>query len=168
MDGFLINKAVAWLPPNKLVSNPIVIFDKRYECTTGGSDKYWEVKVTDNGTNRINGYQYDVHIKYGKMDTRGMSSAKSFSSAKAMNAFIQGKTNEKLGKGYVEVGTSAGVASTAAVVSAPITKATINDLKVEVGVAAQDLLRQLPAGVQGEVIVTMIVGGEVIQETKKT
>lgn len=168
--GFTIHKATWYAGPiNTLKPAPsksVTTLNKRLECTEGGSNKFWEVHVIDNGVNRLNGYQFNVSVKYGKINTKGMQSVKDFNSAKACSAFVTDKINEKLAKGYVEVGAS-GVTAAPAALPPPVTKATIMGLKAEVAQTAEDLLGELPLGAQAEVIVTIIIGGEVIQETRK-
>jgi len=160
--------AAAAYPLLKLPSANLVAtftLDKRLEHTTGGHNKFWEVKVIDNGPYHNTGYRFNVETRYGKMDTKGMSSVQDFTSQKACDIFVQKKIQEKLNKGYVEVGSA-----TAPVVTAPVvpTKATLDAIKDDVKLAVNGLKMKMPAGVQYEAIITVIVGGEVIQETLKT
>lgn len=142
---------------------PTTTLDKRFEMTTGGHNKYWEIKVLDNGPYYASGYRFNVEIKYGKMDTRGMSSNKDFTSQKACMAFVNSKINEKTAKGYVEVGAGQATAPAAFVP----TKATLDSIRGDVRLAINNIVNSMPAGATYEAIVTVIVGGEVIQETMK-
>jgi predicted DNA-binding WGR domain protein len=138
--------------------------DKRLEASTSTGGKFWAVKVFDNGAQHINGYRFNVEVNYGKLYTRGAVTRKNFSSSRACDAFVQKKLNEKLNKGYVEVGANS-VNTT--VVAPPPSPATMRSLKGHVSTTATNLMGYVPAGVGAEIIVTMIVGGEVFQETVK-
>lgn len=148
------------LPPANMTAT--ITLDKRLEHTTGGHNKFWEIKVVDNGAYHAAGYRFNVKTRYGKIDTRGMESNKDFTSQKACDVFVQSKINEKLTKGYVEVGAVPQV-------QLPVvpTKATLDGIRQDVKLAMNDFKTRMPAGVQYETIITVIVGGEVIQETYK-
>src|SRR5207244_1674084 len=124
--------------------------EKHLENNQGGHNKFWSITVCDQGTAYATGYRYKVEIHYGKHGTRGMFSTKNFTSAKSCNVFVDKKIREKLAKGYVGVNLN-GVATTVAA-SVPPTKATIAGLKASVANYANDLLNELPLGVNGEVI----------------
>jgi hypothetical protein len=64
----------------------------RYECTEGGSDKFWEIKFVGKDTHGL-GYNYEV--RYGKNGTFGRVHPKLLGGAEAKK-----KIAEKLGKGY--------------------------------------------------------------------
>lgn len=152
----------SFIPPTANMTATITL-DKRLEHTTGGHNKFWEIKVVDNGAYHAAGYRFNVKTRYGKIDTRGMESNKDFTSQKACDVFVQSKINEKLTKGYVEVGAVPQV-------QLPVvpTKATLDGIRGDVRLAINNIKNSMQAGIQYEAIVTVIVGGEVIQETHKT
>lgn len=153
------------MPANYFASSaPAVILDERYECVTGGSNKYWELKIEDKGT-QSTGYRFFAEVKYGKMDTRGMSSNKDFSSAKACNKWANDKIQEKLDKGYVKVTPQQALMSTLQAQASKMM--TAPQLKQVAASTAKSLFDSMPVGIAKEVIVTIIVGGEIIQETIK-
>lgn len=137
---------------------------RRFECVGYGANKFWEIKAE-----QVPGIYapYVVETKYGKMGTNGTVSTKDFYNQKSMQTFIQKKIQEKLDKGYMEVGPEAAFPmSTPAIPSLP-NKGTIADLKKTVKEYAKGLADYVPVGMPAEVIVTVMVGGEVIQETIK-
>ncbi len=155
------------VPPGYFTpTKAITLVDERYECATmAGGTKYWHLNIVDNGANAA-GYRYTATVEYGKSNTRGMSGLRQFSSAKACNAWATGKIEEKLKKGYQLVcpanNGSYPVGSTA------LPKhGTQAQIKQAVHSAAKELFDGMPLGTTREVIVTVIVGGEVIQETFK-
>ncbi len=146
---------------------PVVLVDEKYECSTlAGGTKYWHLHIMDNGFNAP-GYRYTATVKYGKSNTRGMTSVRQFTATKACNAWATGKIEEKIGKGYQLVcpANNGSVPSVAATKKAALASAA--QIKIGVQNAAKNLFNDLPVGIEKEVIVTVIVGGEVIQETLK-
>lgn len=154
--GFTINKAVSGKLKKKA---PHV--QRMFECVTPNNSKFWEITITDNA-------EYgdtSVFTRYGKIGTAGVEKEVWTDDLGACNLWANKKIKEKLDKGYVEVDAS-GVVS----VAAPflISKADLKMLKADVKNYAKELFAlavQDYGATAPEVIVTMIVQGEVIQET---
>lgn len=70
---------------------------RRFECTTGRSNKYWEVWTEENA----------AITHWGRISTAGQFQRKEFSSAFFANKYYMDMIQEKLKKGYVESRTSA-------------------------------------------------------------
>lgn len=70
---------------------------RRYECTEGGSAKFWEVHVEGKA----------LTVRFGKIGTGGTVQTKSFASADAARAEMAKLIKQKLGKGYSEKNASA-------------------------------------------------------------
>lgn len=64
---------------------------RRFEFSTGGSDKFWEVEQNGN----------DVTVRYGRIGTNGLTQTKSYGSPEAANKEHDKLVAEKLKKGYV-------------------------------------------------------------------
>lgn len=65
--------------------------------TTDGHSKFWTVSVAGR----------HVHFTWGRIGTCGQQKTKSFSYESAARAAAYDKMQEKLGKGYVEIGRAA-------------------------------------------------------------
>ncbi len=63
---------------------------ERYECTTGGSNKFWEVEVVKN----------ELIVRFGKIGTEGQTNEKTFTSKAEAQKALDKLKKEKLGKGY--------------------------------------------------------------------
>ncbi len=66
---------------------------RRFECSEGGSDKFWEIAVRG----------MEVTVRYGRQGTSGQSKMKSLADAAAAAAHAEKLIREKTGKGYREV-----------------------------------------------------------------
>lgn len=84
---------------------------RRFECTTDGANKFWEVEVTAS----------ELRVRFGKLGTDGQQSLKSFPDEAKATAAAEKLIREKVGKGYVERGASK--PGKRAAVSAPTTSA---------------------------------------------
>lgn len=78
---------------------------RRFELVAGSSAKFWEVAVD----------AASVQVRYGRIGTNGQSQTKEFSTAAGAQAEGDRLVREKVGKGYVEVGTGTAVAIAPAV-----------------------------------------------------
>jgi len=67
---------------------------RRFECTEGSSDKFWEIEMNGN----------DVTVRYGRRGTSGQTNTKTFPNDAAAQKHAAKLIEEKTGKGYVEVG----------------------------------------------------------------
>lgn len=66
---------------------------RRFEFVGEGSDKFWEISVSDK----------DVTVRFGRTGTSGQSNVKSFADGAAATKQAEKLIAEKTGKGYVEV-----------------------------------------------------------------
>lgn len=66
---------------------------KRFECTEGGSSKFWE--ISQEGA--------ELTVRFGRIGTEGQVKTTSFPSAEAAAKKAHSLLAEKVGKGYVEV-----------------------------------------------------------------
>ena len=66
----------------------------RHEYIGGGSRKFWEISVS--GT--------QVNVRYGRIGTAGQEQTRTFSDAERARREAGKLINEKLRKGYAEVG----------------------------------------------------------------
>ncbi len=83
---------------------------RRFTCSEGGSNKFWEATVEAEV----------LTVRWGKVGTAGQSKSKPFASTAAAEKELAKLIKEKLGKGYVEAGASDAPPSTA-----PTTSVTI-------------------------------------------
>lgn len=66
---------------------------RRFECTEGTSNKFWEVAVNDK----------EVTVRWGRIGTTGQAQTKAFADPAAAGKYADKMIAEKLGKGYEEV-----------------------------------------------------------------
>jgi predicted DNA-binding WGR domain protein len=66
---------------------------RRFECTSGCSNKFWEIRVQGN----------QVMVRFGRNGTRGQTETKTFPDALTAIQQAEKQVAEKLRKGYVEV-----------------------------------------------------------------
>lgn len=86
-------------PGVKNSSNDIFAQD-RYECTTGGHFKFYEIILEKDP--HIGG-AFRIKTQYGKINTFGTTDLKSFSTYNKASLFYLAKTREKLKKDYIKV-----------------------------------------------------------------
>ena len=70
---------------------------RRFECREGGASKFWQIAVR--GTT--------VAVQFGKLGTNGQQTSKEFANPTQAETHAEKLIGEKLGKGYVEVASTA-------------------------------------------------------------
>jgi DNA ligase len=73
---------------------PSTTAKRRFEFVGGGSDKFWEVEVKGK----------EVLVRFGRRGSNGQASTKAFPDAATATKHAEKLVQEKVGKGYVEVG----------------------------------------------------------------
>jgi predicted DNA-binding WGR domain protein len=73
---------------------PMTSIKRRFEFAEGASNKFWEVVVE----------RSRVTVHYGRIGTSGQTETKSFPDSAAAQKHADKKIQEKVNKGYVEIG----------------------------------------------------------------
>jgi DNA ligase 1 len=73
---------------------PTTSVKRRFEFTEGTSNKFWEAVVDRNR----------VTVSYGRIGTSGQTETKSFPDSAAAQKHADKKIQEKINKGYMEIG----------------------------------------------------------------
>ena len=116
---------------------------RRFEYTQGTSNKFWEVWCVDE----------NMHCRWGRIGGRAQKKTWWYGSVAAARSMASRKANQKIGKGYVEVGDAVATSTGAFVktintatntVSTPKAKKKAKRLTAK-GRANRDALRQRQA-----------------------
>lgn len=144
-------------PTIEIIVTPVA----RYECASSSGGKFWEASIVE-GTH-YNQKVYNLKITYGKLNTPGKTTLTRYSYLKPCKTVLSRKINEKMNKGYYAVTTP--IFPTSTLTFGALRVGSVNDIKSLVASTGQDLKNSLPAG--AEVIVTVIAGADIIQESFK-
>lgn len=150
----------------------------KFEYTNkNGGGKFWNIEIYEDTVWR----NYIVETNYGKLGTVGVYSTKSFSSFGHADEYFNKKIAEKTGKGYTEILSKkqldAQNAKLNAILGMPvsnkISKADLKEIKSNVKYWADHIrdetVQYSTANLNScEVIVTVLVAGEVFQGTAKS
>ena len=80
-------------PPLPILNAAPAMQVRRFESTADGSDKFWEISVSQN----------EVTVRYGRRGTNGQTQTKSFPSNQTANLEQEKLIRSKVAKGYVEI-----------------------------------------------------------------
>lgn len=74
------------------------IFKRRYECTTNGHNKFYEITLD---LEPFGKNSYRLKTKYGKIGTLGITDLKLFNTINNAEKFIESKEKDKIKKDYI-------------------------------------------------------------------
>ena len=95
--GFKL-KSTGKIDPS-LNNNALISF-KRFECTTNGHNKFYEVYLFSE--NRYDD-SYKIVTKYGKIHNTPVSDTKLFNTINNAIKYFENKVSEKLKKNYIQI-----------------------------------------------------------------